>query len=140
MEFRLYAVDNDTKEVTQVLPSVFLNAKNNWETVFKVLPPEEANVQYYLYENAVGFTPVYEHTDTIFINGKLQKVGLVTFQEDTGQAIPVVVTNYVMQELPKTGGSGVTPYTTAGLLLMAIALYLLYNKFMKCRKEDFILP
>lgn len=134
IEIKLYAVNETTKAVQEVAPSVKLNALNNWKAEFTVIPPEEAGVQYYIYEPANGFAPVYENTAEIFINSKLRKVGQVVFNGDTGIAVPSVVTNYVMQELPETGGYGTNLYTAGGLLLVSAALYLLYNKNIKRRR------
>ena len=130
----LYAVNQKTGQA-EAKGSVVLNQENNWQSVIPALPPEETGSLYYLYEYAQGFAPVYEHPDTIFIDNQRVRVGMVPFDEETGQALPCVITNYIMEELPATGGSGTTQYTAGGLLLMAAALVLLYNKKFKRRRE-----
>jgi len=129
----LYSVKLEDGQV-QPVESIVLNEANHWQARFTAIPPEEAGVRYVLYEKAQGFTAVYTHTDTVFIDGQRVRVGLVTFDEDTGQAVPNVVTNYVMQELPETGGPGTTLYTAGGILLMMAVPVLLYNKKYKRRR------
>lgn len=47
-----------------------------------------------------------------------------------------VVVNNTYYELPETGGSGTTMYTTGGALLMAAAMYLLYIQYKRRKGEE----
>mgnify|MGYP002515075489 CR=1 FL=1 len=66
----------------------------------------------------------YSQKAKIYIDGRLQNVGLVTFDPETGQPQLQTVTNHAKERLPETGGTGTLPYTTGGLLLMAVPLLL----------------
>lgn len=139
VQIQLYSAAAENQTGTLV-DSITLNAGNDWKGEFQVPPPEENGIQYYIYEPTNSFAAVYETASTIFIDGSAKKVGLVTFSTEDGTADNMVVTNYAIQELPETGGSGTTLYTSGGLLAIAAALLLLYNNIFKRRKEDFVSP
>ena len=100
-----------------------LNAANNWQRAFRYLSVQAAEGKSYIYfitEDAVpGFNTDLEQTlPTKDANG----VWLV--KADIKNRM---VSQY---ELPKTGGSGTTPYMAGGLALMAASLLCGY-----CRKR-----
>ena len=100
-----------------------LNAANNWQRAFRYLSVQAAEGKRYIYfitEDAVpGFNTDLEQTlPTKDANG----VWLV--KADIKNRM---VSQY---ELPKTGGSGTTPYMAGGLALMAASLLCGY-----CRKR-----
>ena len=83
--------------------------------------------------------------DTVYV--KLAATGVVTVTTDMNdasatspyayypnQANNVYVVNLSAEPLPETGGSGTTPYTLGGALLIAAALLMIYRKSR--RKED----
>ena len=47
-----------------------------------------------------------------------------------------IVVNNTYYELPATGGTGTTLYTTGGALLMAAAMYLLYIQYKRRKGEE----
>lgn len=103
--------------------SAELNAANNWQRAFRYLSVQAAEGKRYIYfitEDAVqGFnTDLVQTLPTQDANGVwLVKAGIKNR----------MVSQY---ELPKTGGSGTTPYMVGGLALMAASLLCGY-----CRKR-----
>lgn len=101
----LYKIADGKGEATSL--SLKLNAGNNWSGTFTNLDPD---AQYYVVEDTVdGYTVSYSSdVETPAVPGAT-----------------IVVTNRKNApgyELPATGSTGTTPYTTAGAVLMGAAL------------------
>ena len=107
--------------------SAQLNAANNWQRAFRYLSVQAAEGKRYIYfitEDAVqGF-----NTDLVQTLPKKDASGVWVVKADIKNRM---VSKY---ELPKTGGSGTTPYMAGGLALMAASLLCGYCKKRR-RKE-----
>ena len=103
--------------------SATLNAANNWQRAFRYLSVEAAKGKRYIYfitEDAVqGF-----NTDLVQTLPTQDANGVWVVKANIKNRM---VSKY---ELPKTGGSGTTPYMAGGLALMAASLLCGY-----CRKR-----
>lgn len=103
--------------------SAELNAANNWQRAFRYLSVQAAEGKRYIYfiiEDAVpGF-----NTDLVQTLPTKDANGVWLVKADIKNRM---VSQY---ELPKTGGSGTTPYMAGGLALMAASLLCGY-----CRKR-----
>ena len=106
----------------------------DWKGEFKVIPPDEKGVTYYIYEPTYSFAAEYDSPAKIYTyasNGETETtkqidVGEVTVNDETGDVNTVSIINYAMEELPNTGGAGTASYTAGGLLITAAALLLMY--------------
>ena len=107
--------------------SAELNAANNWQRAFRYLSVQAAEGKRYIYfitEDAVqGF-----NTDLVQTLPTKDASGVWVVKADIKNRM---VSQY---ELPKTGGSGTTPYMAGGLALMAASLLCGYCKKRR-RKE-----
>lgn len=132
---QLYTAAGENQNGT-LAAEITLSAKSGWMGVFDVIPPEEVAGNYYVYEPTEVFGVEYSQKAKIYIDGRLQNVGLITFDPETGQPQLQTVTNHAKERLPETGSTGTLPYTTGGLLLITAAMILLYIHISKRRRED----
>lgn len=91
----------------------------------------KAPAGYNLLTEPIGFTVTQRGT-----RASLQLLNSTGIAETTdGTTAVLTVKNKVGYELPKTGGSGVTLYTMAGLMLMLCSVAFLLYRCQKRRKE-----
>ena len=127
VQIHLYSAVEDDMQATW-LETITVSQENQWKCVFEVIPPEEAGVNYYIYEPTGQFIPYYSNPARIFIGDESRRVSRVTFDTGTGTAETTLVTNRPVVELPKTGGFGTDGLMAGGLLLAAAAWILLRVK------------
>lgn len=107
--------------------SAKLNAANNWQRAFRYLSVEAAEGQRYIYFITEDAVPGF-NTDLVQTLPTQDASGVWVVKADIKNRM---VSKY---ELPKTGGSGTTPYMAGGLALMAASLLCGYCKKRR-RKE-----
>ncbi len=107
--------------------SAQLNAANNWQRAFRYLSVEAAEGERYIYFITEDAVPGF-NTDLVQTLPKQDASGVWVVKADIKNRM---VSQY---ELPKTGGSGTTPYMAGGLALMAASLLCGYCKKRR-RKE-----
>ncbi len=107
--------------------SAELNAANNWQRAFRYLSVEAAEGKRYIYFITEDAVPGF-NTDLVQTLPKQDASGVWQVKADIKNRM---VSKY---ELPKTGGSGTTPYMAGGLALMAASLLCGYCRKRK-RKE-----
>ena len=107
--------------------SAKLNAANNWQRAFRYLSVEAAEGQRYIYFITEDAVPGF-NTDLVQTLPTQDASGVWVVKADIKNRM---VSQY---ELPKTGGSGTTPYMAGGLALMAASLLCGYCKKRR-RKE-----
>lgn len=107
--------------------SAKLNAANNWQRAFRYLSVEAAEGQRYIYFITEDAVPGF-NTDLVQTLPTQDASGVWLVKADIKNRM---VSKY---ELPKTGGSGTTPYMAGGLALMAASLLCGYCKKRR-RKE-----
>jgi len=127
VQIHLYSAAGDDTQGT-LLETITVSEDTQWKGVFRVIPPEEAGVTYYIYETTGQFVPEYGNPARLFIDGTSRKVGKVVFDEETETVETAIVTNRPVVELPKTGASGTGGIQAVGLLLTAAAWLLLCIK------------
>lgn len=100
-----------------------LNAANNWQRAFRYLSVQAAEGKRYIYFITEDAVPGF-NTDLVQT--------LPTKDENDVWLVKADIKNRMVSqyELPKTGGSGTTPYMAGGLALMAASLLCGY-----CRKR-----
>lgn len=100
-----------------------LNAANNWQRAFRYLSVQAAEGKRYIYFITEDAVPGF-NTDLVQT--------LPTQDENDVWLVKADIKNRMVSqyELPKTGGSGTTPYMAGGLALMAASLLCGY-----CRKR-----
>lgn len=103
--------------------SAELNAANNWQRAFRYLSVEAAEGKRYIYFITEDAVPGF-NTDLVQTLPTKDASGVWVVKADIKNRM---VSKY---ELPKTGGSGTTPYMAGGLALMAASLLCGY-----CRKR-----
>lgn len=103
--------------------SAELNAANNWQRAFRYLSVEAAEGKRYIYFITEDAVPGF-NTDLVQTLPTQDASGVWVVKADIKNRM---VSQY---ELPKTGGSGTTPYMAGGLALMAASLLCGY-----CRKR-----
>lgn len=103
--------------------SAELNAANNWQRAFRYLSVQAAEGKRYIYFITEDAVPGF-NTDLVQT--------LPTKDENDVWLVKADIKNRMVSqyELPKTGGSGTTPYMAGGLALMAASLLCGY-----CRKR-----
>ena len=107
--------------------SAELNAANNWQRAFRYLSVQAAEGKRYIYFITEDAVPGF-NTDLVQTLPKQDASGVWVVKADIKNRM---VSKY---ELPKTGGSGTTPYMAGGLALMAASLLCGYCKKRR-RKE-----
>ena len=107
--------------------SAQLNAANNWQRAFRYLSVEAAEGKRYIYFITEDAVPGF-NTDLVQTLPTKDANGVWVVKADIKNRM---VSQY---ELPKTGGSGTTPYMAGGLALMAASLLCGYCKKRR-RKE-----
>lgn len=107
--------------------SAELNAANNWQRAFRYLSVEAAEGKRYIYFITEDAVPGF-NTDLVQTLPTKDANGVWVVKADIKNRM---VSKY---ELPKTGGSGTTPYMAGGLALMAASLLCGYCKKRR-RKE-----
>ena len=135
VQILLYSAPDDNMDAV-FLQSITVSEQTQWKGSFQVIPPEEAGMQYYVYESTDRFSPAYGEPAMIFIDGTARKVSRVTFDPESGAVQTAVVTNLPFIELPETGGAGTLAYHTGGLLLVLAALLLLAKPVLIRRREE----
>lgn len=103
--------------------SAELNAANNWQRAFRYLSVQAAEGKRYIYFITEDAVPGF-NTDLVQTLPTQDANGVWLVKADIKNRM---VSQY---ELPKTGGSGTTPYMAGGLALMAASLLCGY-----CRKR-----
>lgn len=103
--------------------SAELNAANNWQRAFRYLSVQAAEGKRYIYFITEDAVPGF-NTDLVQTLPTKDANGVWLVKADIKNRM---VSQY---ELPKTGGSGTTPYMAGGLTLMAASLLCGY-----CRKR-----
>lgn len=103
--------------------SAELNAANNWQRAFRYLSVQAAAGKRYIYFITEDAVPGF-NTDLVQTLPTKDASGVWVVKADIKNRM---VSQY---ELPKTGGSGTTPYMAGGLALMAASLLCGY-----CRKR-----
>lgn len=124
----------DGEESAVTLKSVTQATDENGKITYSNIP----DGTYYLEEVKApnGYNLLPDKITVSVRNGAIQTATMNTTKystDDEGKTL--TVTNSSGHELPMTGGSGTTPYTIGGLLLLSSAGYLLYRK-AKRRKGD----
>lgn len=107
--------------------SAELNAANNWQRAFRYLSVEAAEGKRYIYFITEDAVPGF-NTDLVQRLPTKDASGVWVVKAEIKNRM---VSKY---ELPKTGGSGTTPYMAGGLALMAASLLCGYCKKRR-RKE-----
>lgn len=107
--------------------SAELNAANNWQRAFRYLSVQAAEGKSYIYFITEDAVPGF-NTDLVQTLPTKDANGVWVVKADIKNRM---VSKY---ELPKTGGSGTTPYMAGGLALMAASLLCGYCKKRR-RKE-----
>ena len=103
--------------------SAKLNAANNWQRAFRYLSVQAAEGKRYIYFITEDAVPGF-NTDLVQTQPTQDASGVWVVKAEIKNRM---VSKY---ELPKTGGSGTTPYMAGGLALMAASLLCGY-----CRKR-----
>ena len=103
--------------------SAQLNAANNWQRAFRYLSVQAAEGKRYIYFITEDAVPGF-NTDLVQRLPTKDASGVWVVKAEIKNRM---VSKY---ELPKTGGSGTTPYMAGGLALMAASLLCGY-----CRKR-----
>lgn len=107
--------------------SAELNAANNWQRAFRYLSVQAAEGKRYIYFITEDAVPGF-NTDLVQTLPTKDANGVWLVKADIKNRM---VSQY---ELPKTGGSGTTPYMAGGLALMAASLLCGYCR--KRRRKD----
>lgn len=135
--FGIYDTENPVGNPMQTV-SITFSAGQTAQNIAK-FSNLELGKTYYIYELDDNGMPIHDGT-TATVDGKRFTVSYpngsaVTIAED-GSELTVTVTNSVSYpELPETGGSGTSLYTTGGLALILGAVMLLLYIHFKRRKE-----